>query len=295
MEIPCPDQFDFNTENWPAWKARFLRYRAFSDLGAKPDMRQINALLYCMGSRADDILRILRLSDEESKKFDTVLDKFDKHFVARRNVIYERVQFNRRRQNAGEKANDFITALFKLADTCDYGTLKDELIRDRLVVGISDSRLCETLQKDADLTLEKAIATVRQSEQVREQQESLRADSHAGSEVHAIKGKDSRHQSLPKHNKAAINCKFCGRTHSYSIKHCPAWDKNCNKCNKKDISPSGVGRASTSTPFRSPRPTLATLIPQPRTTYSSIPSLLVANTMLGMLTSLSTAKIFALR
>ena len=51
---------------------------------------------------------------------------------------------------------------------CKYGELKEEMIRDRLVVGIRDSNLSERLQIDDALTLEKAKKLVRQREAVKE-------------------------------------------------------------------------------------------------------------------------------
>ena len=47
-------------------------------------------------------------------------------------------------------------ALYELVQHDDYGGMKDEMIRDRLVVGIRDSSLSEKLQLDPALTLEKA-------------------------------------------------------------------------------------------------------------------------------------------
>ena len=47
-------------------------------------------------------------------------------------------------------------ALYELVQHCDYGGMKDEMIRDRLVVGICDSSLSEKLQLDPALTLKKA-------------------------------------------------------------------------------------------------------------------------------------------
>ena len=47
-------------------------------------------------------------------------------------------------------------ALYELVQHCDYGGMKDKMIRDRLVVGICDSSLSEKLQLDPALTLEKA-------------------------------------------------------------------------------------------------------------------------------------------
>ena len=87
---------------------------------------------------------------------DKVLQLFDGYFQVRRNVIFERARFNRRAQQPGETAEQYIMALYNLVATCNYGDLEQEMIRDRLVVGIRDSGLSETLQSDADLTLEKA-------------------------------------------------------------------------------------------------------------------------------------------
>ena len=62
-------------------------------------------------------------------------------------------------------------------DGCNYGDLKDEMFRDRLVVGIRDQELSEKLQLDSELTLEKAKKTIRQKEAVKEQRKQLQGDS----------------------------------------------------------------------------------------------------------------------
>lgn len=64
----------------------------------------------------------------------------------------------------------FITALFALAENCEYGELHDDLLRDRLVVGIRDASLSERMQLDS---IAKAI-TDRQSEEIKRQQTDLR-------------------------------------------------------------------------------------------------------------------------
>ena len=123
-----------------------------------------------MGDEADDILRSFRLSEEDAKKYDVVKAKFDGHFVKRRNVIYERAKLNQRCQEPGESVDSFITALYGLAEYCGYAGLHDEMIRDRIVVGLRDARLSEKLQLDPELTLEKAVTQVRQAEAVKQQQ-----------------------------------------------------------------------------------------------------------------------------
>jgi hypothetical protein len=160
-----------------------------------------------MGEKSEDVFASFKLTADDAKKYDVVLNKFDAHFVVKRNVIFERAQFNNRRQEQGESMEAFITALHKLAETCEFGALREELIRDRIVVGIQDSKLSEKLQLDKDLTLDKAVTLVRQAEQVRQQQGLLRSTSattSATSEVNAVKANKSqdrnRQQKLRKQN-----------------------------------------------------------------------------------------------
>ncbi len=108
---------------------------------------------------------------KERAVYETVLEKFDAFFQVRRNVIFERARFNQRNQLSGETMEQYIMELYKLAKSCNYGDMKDEMIRDRLVVGIRDNALSKRLQLDAALTLDKAKKTVRQQEAVGEQQQ----------------------------------------------------------------------------------------------------------------------------
>ena len=92
------------------------------------------------------------MSEEDRKKYGKVMEKLDSHFDVRKNVIFERARFNRQRnQLDGETAEEY---MYSLVETCEFGALKDEMIRDRLVVGIRDLNLAEKLRMDATLTLD---------------------------------------------------------------------------------------------------------------------------------------------
>ena len=129
-----------------------------------------------MGEEAADVLTSTNIMEAERRGYNTIMEKLDAHFRVRKNVIFERAKFNRRNQLVGKSVEQFITVLYSLIETCDYGDLKDEMLRDRLVVGIRDARLSERLQLDADLTLEKAKKMVRQKEEVTDQQSKLKGD-----------------------------------------------------------------------------------------------------------------------
>jgi hypothetical protein len=127
-----------------------------------------------MGSEADEIFSSFQLSDDNKKKLNVAKEKFDGYFIPKRNDIFERVKFNKRRQNEGESVDHFITALHTLSEHCGYGDMRDQLIRDLIVVGIRDDKLSEKMQLDPDLTLDKAISLARQSEAVKKQQPLIR-------------------------------------------------------------------------------------------------------------------------
>ena len=90
-------------------------------------------------------------------------------------VIFERARFNRRNQLGGESIEQYIVALYHLVEDCQYGAMKEELIRDRLVVGIRDEALSQKLQMDPKFTLEGAKKAARQREAVQEHQQLLKA------------------------------------------------------------------------------------------------------------------------
>ena len=127
-------------------------------------------------------------------------------------------------------AKQFIAVLYNLAEACNYGELKGEMIRDRLVVGIRDSALSECLQLDATLTLEKAKTAIRQKEAVHEQQDFLKGDTKANpltleavTKIPRPTGRLGPTQKL---------CSRCGKG-PHRRDNCPAKDATCHKCHRK--------------------------------------------------------------
>lgn len=78
-----------------------------------------------------------------------------------------------------KKADSIIKDLCGLAETCKFGELKEELIRDSTVIGVNCSELSKSPQMDESLTLNKAIYKVRQAESISNQQSVVRDTSSA--------------------------------------------------------------------------------------------------------------------
>ena len=252
-QVQPPEPFTFSRPSeWPKWLRRFERFRTAAGLAEKGEEVQVNTLLYSMGDDADDILRSFQLSHDDQNKYAVVKEKFNNYFVKKHNVIYERAKFNRRKQEEGETVDAFVTDLHALAEHCAYGVLHEEMIRDRLVVGIRSAALSEKLQLDSDLTLEKAMTQARQAEAVKLQQPLIRSEGAVKCDlpVGAVyQGKPNQHQSrerganrqrqrqsrgTPSHSQPhADTCSRCGLSSHNDRAQCPARDAVCRKCRKR--------------------------------------------------------------
>lgn len=71
----------------------------------------------------------------------------------------------------------YTTAVYNLVELRDYGTLKDEMLLDHIVVGITDASLSLHLQMDSNVMLETAKKAAIEWEAIFEQERQLRGDS----------------------------------------------------------------------------------------------------------------------
>lgn len=116
-----------------------------------------------MGEKSEEILTQIMPTITASTTFDRVKERFDSYFRPKRNAIFERYKFNSRIQEPGESVDSFVTALYSLAETCEYDNIRDEFIRDRIVIGIRDTRASERLQLMSNLwtRLSRSLANQR--------------------------------------------------------------------------------------------------------------------------------------
>ena len=211
-----------------------------SGLVEKGELRQVSTLLYCLGPGTQEALETTRISEEDKQKYAKVIEEFDKYFKVKKNVIYKRARFNQHNQLLDESADHFNTELHRLADNCEFGEMKDQLICNRLVVGIRDSALSKYLQLESVLTLDKAKKRIRQREVVRIQQEILhKAQTKDNTSLDAVRQSTTVRRKLPATPQASPKpcpllgtCRRCGSwahpRHLY-----PDVEATCFKCNRR--------------------------------------------------------------
>ena len=97
-------------------------------------------------------------------KTNIVFSLWKSHCIGQTNVIYERYKFNNRKQESHESIDAYTAALRALAATCEFGELKDEMIRDRLVCEIADNSVRRKLLQEPKISLEKCLDICRSAE-----------------------------------------------------------------------------------------------------------------------------------
>ena len=237
--VPVPPKIELPVSgnlanNWKQWKQVWSAYELVTRLNEQTDEYRVAAFITCIGPKALTIHNGLPFqSEDEKKNLAKILELWESYCLGKTNIIYERYRFNNRNQDAGESIDTYASNLRSLSDTCNFGTLKDEMIRDRIVCGVRDSSLRKKLLQVPELTLEKCIDMCRSAEATSTQLEAMSSqNSHAPPppEVNFVKkpSKGADKSSFVK------DCRFCGQTHEKERSKCPAFGKICSACQKEN-------------------------------------------------------------
>ena len=231
--LPVPSRLDTRgniAENWKRWKQVWDSFEIASRLNQQENQIRVATFITCIGSDALEVYNSLPFEREDDKMvMSKVLELMEKHCIGQTNVIYERYCFNNRNQENGESFDEYLTSLKVLAKTCNFGSLKDELIRDRIVCGIRDMGTRKKLLQEAGLTLQKCVNTCRSAETTATQMKAM-----SGKEDVNALSQNEKHLSKDKNKnrKKFVDCKYCGRKHERSRDKCVAFGKECTKCGK---------------------------------------------------------------
>lgn len=211
------------SENWRKFVMHFQIYLVAKGKDEASDKIKVNLLLNCAGADAIEEYSHFNFDEDEDKEcYEDVCGKFDELCKGAKNVIYERLLFNKRNQKEGERIDNFVSDLKRLSLNCDFHVLRDSLIRDRIVGGVVSDELRGELLKKPDLTLQSAHDYCRTYEAAELQKHKFIPSSIQPVSVQTVQKKEKQ------------SCKFCGYQHSFSHPtRCPAFKKKCKNCGKE--------------------------------------------------------------
>jgi len=166
----------------------------------------------------------------DKKKPDKILEKLEEYFAPVQTAPYERYLFHSAQQQQNETIDQYIICLQHLASNCKFGTLHDEILRDRLVLGCRDKGARARLFREKECSLKKALESLQISEAIHEQLKDI------GGEENPIPVSAVYHKRSAKKGVQFIThipaCKYCGGKHKPARTKCPAYGKTCRNCGK---------------------------------------------------------------
>lgn len=263
---PAILQLDLRSTNmplaWKNWYAQFQIYLRASSLDSQPDQRKVALLLHHMGPESLEIFNSFNL-DLDTVTFNELVEKLKSYFLPKVNIAMERHKFFTRTQQIGESIDVYVTALKNLSLSCDFDTIREDLVRDIFVCGLNNnwSNIKERLLNEGAIKLEKALEIAKSIEITKDHTKQLQqgdssnvinvmnrypAKKHANYQAknsHTYNSRTHNTQKskpLAQYNQKSSShssnstykiCSRCGEVHRYK---CPAVGVTCNTCKKKN-------------------------------------------------------------
>ena len=167
-QVPFPPRLELKSnlaKTWKSWKQLWDAYETVTGLNEKDSKLRVATFVTCIGPDALDIHNGLPFqNDEEKGDMNKILELWNSYCIGETNIIYERYKFNNRNQDLNESIDTYASALRALASTCDFGELKDQLIRDRIVCGMQSNAVRRKLLQEPKLTLGRCLDVCRAAE-----------------------------------------------------------------------------------------------------------------------------------
>lgn len=220
-------EFKETEESWTQYAERLEQYFAANEI--KDEKKQRAILLSVCGSKTYGLIRDLlqpkKPGDVELKE---TLEKLENHYSPKPSVIVERFKFHSRSRLERENVAEFVAGLRRLSEHCQFGTTLEDMLRDRLVCGISDDRIQRRLLAERELTFEKAVEIATATEMANRNVQDLGGKT-PSSDNNVNKVEEA--EAKPPKFQPTRECYRCGGNHDPSS--CKFKNEVCYKCQKK--------------------------------------------------------------
>jgi len=149
------DEFSPAGGDWDTYAER-LEY--YFEANSIQDPRKKKAVLLSVAgadtfSLLKDLITPYSLKD---KTYEELSQTLREHCNPTPSVIIERFNFYMSRQKPGQSISDFIAHLKKITKHCEFGDALEDMLRDLIVVGITDERTRRRLLSERKLTFANA-------------------------------------------------------------------------------------------------------------------------------------------
>lgn len=221
--------FDGNPDDWIEYAERLEYYFTANDIVSAAKKRAI--LLNGAGASTYWLIKtLLLLGAPTDLSFEEIVKRVTTQFKPKPSPIVKRFEFNTRVQKDGESVAEFVAALRKITEFCEYGSFLNDMLRDRLVCGIRDKKVQRRFLQESKLTYKEAFDMALAAETADKDAKRLQAGYGEEKppvevEVHQVS------KNAPRGESQANTCYRCGGKHQQQ--QCKFTDYTCHFCKKK--------------------------------------------------------------
>ena len=241
MALARAPAFDSEVERFSAYTRRLEQYFVANDLGASERVKRRAVFLSAIGpvtfALLEDLIAPTSVTDS---KYEDLVKVLTEHFEPSPSRILARYRFHTYDREDGTSVTAYVAALRRLARPCQFtAEMLDEMLRDRLVCGVRNSRLQSRLLSEPSLTLSSALAIAQAFESAAANASELNRGGPASSEradpqsVHRVEEQRQRQRQRQPRGAAAggarASCWRCLKT-GHGPADCPFRSRRCYSC-----------------------------------------------------------------
>ena len=143
-------------QRWNDWLSRFQRLCGLQ----KYDYNQKFEALFLFGGQK--LYKTYEKQEEDIEKekvtrYDIAIIRLSNHFKSQKNAAVEISKFHRAKQNFKETIENYVERLKELAENCEFGGLKDTLIKNHVINTCISKEFRRVLLRKSDIDLEDLV------------------------------------------------------------------------------------------------------------------------------------------
>lgn len=139
------------------WQAYLVKVEAYFEANeVKDDTKKRALLVAALGTKTIEILNgKVAPRKPNALTYAEVVETLNSFYDPVPNEISESFKFFHRCQQEGESVHEFIVAIRQVAQNCNFSTMLDRMIRDRIVCGVRSKNLQKQLLAKKSLIFKK--------------------------------------------------------------------------------------------------------------------------------------------
>uniref|UniRef100_A0A1I8FYX0 Kinesin light chain 3 n=1 Tax=Macrostomum lignano TaxID=282301 RepID=A0A1I8FYX0_9PLAT len=214
-----------HAQRWTAWTRRFATYINAAGITDKTRGQQL--LLYAAGEELQAVVEENEIASGED--YSSLAKNIQTFWDGKNNIVFLRFKFETCRQQPGEQIDQWYQRLRKAAEPCEFGTLRDSLIRDKIVAYCESERLRRDFLQTNNISLADVLKKARAKEAAEQQATAMESDRPGEPQQLAAVRRDQKPQ-MPQTPTQHVSCDRCGRPGHPTCT--AAQGKSCRKCGK---------------------------------------------------------------